>query len=64
MEQIDLKQPIEADTVSSNPQNGQTDWFEYEGTMLVRLKAEHKKHKGTLYIPGKVKDMAWKFSMQ
>ena len=40
-----------ATSISPELQNSQKDWFEYDGTTLLRLKEEYQKYDGAIYVP-------------
>ena len=46
-----------ATSISSELQNSQKDWFEYDGTTLLRLKKEYQKYDGAIYVPYGVKSV-------
>lgn len=41
-------------SVSSDLQNSQRDWFEYDGAILLKLKGKYADYKGEIYIPNSV----------
>ena len=48
--------------ISSDLQNDQNDWFEYDKTTLLRLKAQYRNYKGIIYIPDNVTSIdGWAF---
>ena len=50
---IQEKEKAKSTAISISPelQNSQTDWFEYDGTTLLRLKEEYQEYDGAIYIP-------------
>lgn len=44
-------------SISSKLQNSQKDWFEYNGSTLLKLKEEHRLYCGKIYVPNTVKDI-------
>ena len=40
--------------VTPELQNSQSDWFEYDGTTLLRIKKEYREYEGEIYIPDRV----------
>ena len=48
--------------ISSDLQNDQNDWFEYDKTTLLRLKTQYRNYKGIIYIPDNVTSIGgWAF---
>lgn len=44
-------------SISSKLQNRQKDWFEYNGSTLIKLKEEHRLYCGEIYVPNTVTDI-------